>query len=663
MRKPFQPAPPARPLTSLPGLGSPLGAAQPFNLPPAPAAAPAAPPQAPPLSAPALYERALTCAAMSMPTPAIETLRKLLSLAPNHADAWRKLADLLQRAGRDAEAAAAGQTAAAIGEAATTWPPAQGERSPTKRAKTERQLDEELHNIPESDVARILRNHLFRNPTDVVAMRLLARVEWRGQDGFTALALLERALALAPGYVGARADFARLLFERNLMVRVLAETAILLAGTPRDLELRSMRAEALLRTGRFSESIAMIEGLTRDQPRNPAYWYRYGISLRQLGRSEESARAFRTCLAIAPSSGAAYSGLADLRGNHLTDADMAAMRAQLADAALPPPDRARIAYALAHMLEKQGAYADAFAAYEAGASAFRNSIANTAQAHDPDDATDGVRRIRTVFSAANLAARERPPSSAVAEITPIFIVGMPRSGSTLVEQILASHSGVEGTRELPVMNEITSDIARRRSMVTSFAYPEIVPDLTAQELAALGARYIRDAAAHRQTALPYFVDKRPWNWLNAGLIALMLPQAKIIDVRRAPMAACFAMFKQLLPADAAFSYDFQALGRYYNEYVGLMRHWDTVMPGRIHYVSYERLVDDTDSEIRRLLEYCGLPFEETCLRFWETERAVATPSAEQVRRPIFRDAVEQWRHFEPWLGPLKDALAVPVNFG
>jgi hypothetical protein len=240
------------------------------------------------------------------------------------------------------------------------------------------------------------------------------------------------------------------------------------------------------------------------------------------------------------------------------------------------------------------------------------------------------------------------------------VVGMPRAGSTLVEHILASHSQVEATLELPVMGELTHTLKLSRAMVEPIAYPQCVPGLTDRQLASLGARYMNGTRIYRMLNRPYFVDKRPWNWMDAGLIHLILPHAKIIDVRREPMAACFAMFKQLLPDDAGFSYDLGELGRYYTLYVSMMAHYRAVMPGRIHFLSYERLVEDTETEIRALLEYCGLPFEEGCLRFWETERAVATPSAEQVRRPIFKDALAQWRNFEPWLGPLAAALATPA---
>lgn len=626
----------------------------------APARAPAPASTAPRIALLALYERGLTSAAMSFHTAAIADLREVVAQAPKHAAAWRSLAALLRLGGHDAEADAAETTARDIGPDAVAWPTPIGERSPAKRARNERKLEEALSHVAEAAEARVLRDHLFAHPTDEVAMRLLARVEWRQDDGVTAHNLLERALSLAPDYTAARADFARLLVERKMFPEAVSQTASLLAVAPRNPEFRALRAEALSKIGNFHDALALVQGLIEEQPRNPHHWVSLGGCLRHIGRREDSAAAYRTCLDIDPAFGLAYSGLADLKGRHLTTADVTAMRTLLADGGLQQADRMTMSYALAQALEKEGRYGESFAAYEAGAAAFRAEHAGTQQAHDPEASTDRLRRIKRVFTAANRAARQPAAGGAASPTTPLFVVGMPRAGSTLVEQILASHSQVEGTRELPVMNQITRDLALRRLLLTPHAYPEHVLDLSAAELAALGDRYIRDAGAYRQTTLPYFVDKRPWNWMDAGLIDLILPQARIIDIRREPMAACFAMFKQLLPVDAAFSYDLDALGRYYNEYVDLMRYWDIVMPGRIHYVSYERLVDDTEGEIRRLLEYCGLPFEAGCLRFWETERAVATPSAEQVRRPIFKDAVAQWRHFEPWLGRLRDSLAAPI---
>jgi Sulfotransferase family len=313
-------------------------------------------------------------------------------------------------------------------------------------------------------------------------------------------------------------------------------------------------------------------------------------------------------------------------------------------------------YALGQALEHAADFSGSFAAYEEGASLSEELAAQAGNTHDRAEFAERVRRRKMIFTAANLAARRTPPDPAMHGATPIFIVGMPRAGSTLVEQILASHSQVEATLELPVLGEIIEDLSISRVLVAPDAYPECVPNLTARQLAALGERYIEGARAYRKTDRPCFIDKLPLNWLDVGLIHLILPHAKIIDIRRAPMAACFAMFKQILSKEASFSNDLGDLGHFYNEYVAMMLHYETVLPGRVHGLSYERLVEDTETEIRRLLEYCGLAFEPACLRFWENDRAVATPSAAQVRRPIFRDALLQWRNYERFLGPLQAAL-------
>jgi tetratricopeptide (TPR) repeat protein len=652
-------------LPIIPGVTPPDRRAAPGFVLRAPAAAIAAP-LSPKAAAPALapraeFELAMTSAAMSFHTAAIENLQSVVKAAPGHAPAWRKLAELLRLGGNDAEAALALATAVRLGPDAVAWPPAVVERSPTKCAKAERKLEQMLRDVPEAEEGRVLRDHLFIHPTDVVAMRLLSRVEWRQEDGVTAHSLLERALDLAPDYMSARVDFARLLLERKFIARAVVATGHLLAGAPRDPELRALRADALMKIGDYRRALTVLEAMIADQPRAPHCWASYGACLRHVGRRDDSVQAYRTCLRIDPGFGQAYSGLADLKGHHLTALDVATMRTHLAGGGLDDSNRMMMSYALGTALERAGQYGESFTAYTEGAAAFRKVHANTKDAHNADDATDRIRRVKRVFTAPVLAARRAAEKPAGARDTPIFVVGMPRAGSTLVEQILASHSLVEGTRELPVMNEITRELGLRRLLLTPHAYPEHVLELDGDELAALGARFIEGARAYRQTDLPYFIDKRPWNWLDAGLIAMILPQAKIIDIRREPMAACFAMFKQLLPKDAAFSYDLTALGRYYNEYVHLMAHWDAVMPGRIHTVSYEALVADTETQVRGMLAYCGLPFEAGCLRFWETQRAVSTPSAEQVRRPIFKDAVEQWRKFEPWLGALKAALAAPLT--
>ena len=627
--------------------------------PPPPPIAKARPPVAPqaPAAPPAeLYELAVTSCAMGFHQSGLDALRDVTVRAPDHAPAWRKLAELLRYSGKDAEAAEARATADSIGDNEAKWPKASGERSPTKIEKTERRLAEMLARVPVEQRMTVLRNRVFRDPVDVVSMRHLALHEWRDEDVVTAQSLLERALELSPSYTAARFDYANLLHERRSFTLAAAESQLLLAQMPRDLDLRGILAFSLAQTGRFAEAIDVLEGMVKEKPDNARFWTSYGNNLHFVSRREETAAAYRKAIALAPTYGEAYWGLAVMKGKYLTEADVPAMRAQLAGQELDLGNRWHMAYALAHVLERARDFASSFEALEMGARAFRENFAGTRHAHDPEAAAERVRKLKKIFSAENLAARAVPAAGPPPRNTPIMVIGMPRAGSTLLEQILASHSMVEGTRELPLMGDITRELTHSRRLLTPNAYPECVLDLTPDDLAELGARYIRNSAAYRHTDRPYFVDKRPWNWLDAGLIHLIMPHAKIIDIRREPMSACFAMFKQLLPVDAAFTYDLKELGRYYNRYVGLMDHYENVMPGRVHFLSYERLVDDTETEIRRLLDYCGLPFEEGCLRFWENDRAVVTPSAEQVRTPIFRDALQQWRNYEPWLGPLKASL-------
>jgi tetratricopeptide (TPR) repeat protein len=601
------------------------------------------------------YELGLTLAAMGSYAGATKVMRDVTARAPGHAAAWRKLAELLRLAAEDVAAQEAETKAAeAVTGGVSNAPPAVDGRPPAQLVEAERALQATVAQEPRPQAMQILRERLFHNPTDAVAMRLLAHQEWGDGDEATAFCLLDRVLDLAPDYAGARRDFAQLLAQRNCHARALIEIGRLMTDAPHDMMYRTMQADLLRNVGNLPAALSIIEALIGEHPDNPRFRCVYAQALHFAGRRDDSVASYRACLDLAPTMGEAYWGLAELKGNFLTRHDVASMRKHLDGFEIEPPSRLLMLYALGRALENEGDFAGSFAAYEAGACLFRDVSARTGGAYDAAKASDQVRRRKETFTAAHLAARA---AGAQIAATPIFIVGMPRAGSTLVEQILASHSLVEATLELPVLPEIIRDLTRSRIMITPSAYPECVADLSPGALAALGARYIELACAYRTTSLPYFIDKRPWNWLDAGLIHLILPHARIIDVRRAPMAACFAMFKQILPDEAAFSYDLNNLAHYYKEYVAMMAHYDAVLPGRIHHVPYESLVDDTETEIRRLLAYCGLPFEESCLRFWQTDRTVATPSAEQVRRPIFRDALELWRHYEPWLGPLKAALA------
>jgi predicted Zn-dependent protease len=604
-----------------------------------------------------LYEVGLTAAAMGSYTAAIEALRDCTARAPDHAAAWRKLAELLRLANQDAQADAAMERASS---AAGTWESSSNELVPARLEKAEQKLRQRIQGKPPQDATVALSFHLFANPRDAAAMRLLAQLHGHAGDVLTALRLLERALDLCPSYIAAREDYAEWLLVGRTAAAA-EQTTRLLAHAPRNAHYRYLHARALIATANLDGAVDVLAGLLNENPRHVPYWLSYAQTLHYLGRRQESMLAFRRCLDLQPGMGEAYWGLAELKGNVFTEADIATMRTHLERDALQPQDRMHLLYALASALERTGDFSASFAAYSEGARLFRAATAQSGENINRYGSADDTRRMKTVFSRENLETRLTPASAPATRDTPIFVVGMPRAGSTLLEQILASHSQVEGTRELPVIGNIVRDLALSRCIVVPDVYPDCILDLTQSQLAALGARYLEDAGIYRKTKRPYFVDKRPWNWLQAGLIHLILPHAKIIDIRREPMAACFAMFKQVLHRISTFSYDLRDAGLYYNNYVGMMEHWQSVLPGRIHFVRYERLVEDPENEIRRILDYCGLPFEESCLRFWESGRTVLSPSAEQVRRPIYRDALQQWRNFEPWLGPLKEALNQPAE--
>ncbi len=609
---------------------------------------------------PAGYEQALTLGAMSMHEAAIEQMRAITTRVPAHPGAWRKLAEWVRLAGHDKEADDASAAADRRAGEASKWRPTHDPRTPAQLEAAEDALRERSAGMDRAGQMDLFRRQLLKNPIDAAATHLLSRLEWQDGDEVTSLSLLERTLELSPFNPTARAELAVMLTNRSYFVRALEQTTTLVRQGPGNPDYRAIHSDALRNVGDLRAALAVTEALVREHPRQARFWYGYGQLLQSVGRPDDSARAFRTCLDISPTMGEAYWGLADLKSGSLAEADVATMRAVLAEADLEPSSRMYIYYALGHALERVGDFAASFTAYQEGARLFRGFFLSRNESHNEDEFVQRVRSLKRVYMAQTLSSRAAPPPAPSAP-TPIFVVGMPRAGSTLVEQILASHSQVEGTRELPLILDIRRDLTLSRRMLTTNAYPDCVLDLTPARLAALGERYLEEARAYRKTDRPYFVDKGPWNWLEAGLIRLILPHARIIDVRREPMAACFAMFKQVLTDGADFTYDLHDLGRYYTEYVGLMDHYDSAMPGRVHLLRYERLVEETETEVRRLLDYCGLPFEPSCLRFWETERAVSTPSAEQVRGPIFRDALQQWRNYEPWLAPLKAALSKPAR--
>ncbi|HEY0105793.1 MAG TPA: sulfotransferase, partial [Rhizomicrobium sp.] len=495
---------------------------------------------------------------------------------------------------------------------------------------------------------RLLRDYLKSDPDDIAALRMLAEIGARlGRYGDAEI-LLARCIELAPSFAVARHNYAVVLHRQNRSQEAIAQIEILQKAEPRNPAYRALKGAAYGQIGEYAQAIACYADVLAAFPQQPKAWMSYGHALKAVGRQAEAVAAYRKSIALAPALGEAWWSLANLKTVRFGADDIAAMAAGLARADIGEEDRYHLHFALGKALEDEGRYAESFDRYAQGNALRRKSVR-----YDPEETADHVRRSRALFTrdffAARLGQGNRAPD-------PIFVLGLPRSGSTLIEQILATHSQVEGTMELPDIAAIARRLSGRKSHSQESAYPEILAALEAGDLRALGGEYLDRTSVQRKLGRPVFIDKMPNNWAHVGLIHLILPHAKIIDARRHPLGCCFSVFKQHFARGQGFSYDLAELGRYYADYVALMAHMDRVLPGRVHRVLYERMVDDPETEIRRLLAYCGLAFEPQCLRFYENDRAVRTASSEQVRQPIFRGGIDQWQHYEPWLDPLKHAL-------
>lgn len=485
----------------------------------------------------------------------------------------------------------------------------------------------------------LLRQHLKEDPFDVPAIRMFAELAGRIGRYRDAESLLRRAVELAPGFTPARANLALVLYRLNRPTEALAELAQVSAEEPDNPSHANLQAAANARLGDFDAAIALYEQVLHQAPNQPRVWMSYGHMLKTVGRQADGIAAYRQAIALMPALGEAWWSLANLKTVRFDDADIAAMRAALTDDGLADEDRFHLDFALGKALEDRGVAAEAFAHYAAG-----NALRRRHLPYDPEETRALVDAQIAAFTPELLARRDGAGCDAP---DPIFILGMPRAGSTLIEQILSSHSQVEGTTELPDMPLLARAVAD---------YPAGLAAVSPERLRALGEAYLKRTRVQRRSERPFFVDKLPNNWLHVPLILLALPNARIIDARRHPLGCCFSNFKQHFARGQAFSYGLADMGQYYADYVRLMAHVDAVAPGRIHRVFYEAMVDDTEARVRALLAACGLAFEPGCLHFHQTERAVRTASSEQVRRPIFRDGVDGWKPFEPWLDPLKIAL-------
>lgn len=488
---------------------------------------------------------------------------------------------------------------------------------------------------------RALQRQIELFPSDVLALRHLAEVYSAADRYEEAEALLRALIERTPSFALARYGLAMVLLHDHRLPPALDEVDVLLAAEPTRLEYLNLKAEILARLGAFEVAAECFETLLAAHPENGGAWSAYGNVLRTLGRREDCEAAYKRAIALKSQVGEAYWGLANLKTFKFAPSDIADMRAHLQRMPVGD-DRTSLLFGLAKALEDQKEYEQAFAAYSEA-----NAARRARHPHDRAEKHEETRRARAVFTKDFFAERQGSGDPAR---DPIFIVGMPRSGSTLVEQILASHSQVEGTMELIELMAMAKRLGR------DGRYPEKLREMSPGAFAALGEEYLRRARVFRKTDAPFFIDKMPNNFTQTGLIHLILPNAKIIDVRRNPLACGLSNFKQHWATGQSFAYDLEDIGGFYRSYVELMAHFDAVLPGRVHRVIYERLVGDPEAETRRLLEACGLPFEAACLRFYENKRAVRTPSSEQVRQPINAAGVDSWRPFEPWLEPLKRAL-------
>lgn len=495
---------------------------------------------------------------------------------------------------------------------------------------------------------RVLRPYLHERPMDVAAIRMMAELAARVGRMGDCENLLRRALELAPGFTAARANLATILHKQNRAAEAIAELEIIEKEAATGLGHASLKAAALGRIGAHEEALALYARILEERPREPKLWMSYGHILRAVGKQEDCIAAYRRALDLAPATGEVWWSLANLKTVKFDDADVAAMETALGQPDLDEEDRFHLHFALGKAYEDARDAEAAFGHYAEG-----NRRRRALVEYRPEDMGRYVERAIAFFTPERFAERAGQGCPAP---DPIFIVGMPRAGSTLVEQILASHPAIEGTAELPDLPAIARTIDGRTARDAEGLYPEALADLSPEQLRALGEEYLARASVQRVTERPMFIDKLPNNWAHVGLIRMILPNARIIDARRDPMDCGFSNFKQHYARGQRFSYDLREIGRYYADYVRLMRHFDTVQPGAVVRVIHEELVEDPEGEIRRLLDALGLDFDPACLTFYENERAVRTASSEQVRQPISRKGIGRWKPFEPWLDPLKEGL-------
>ena len=495
------------------------------------------------------------------------------------------------------------------------------------------------------DAEGIYRQVLARDPKHVEALRLLALIAMQSEHYGQAEQLLKRAVEVAPDFLAAWIDLSRAQLERLDLESASASIGRAALLSPGSANVKVHTANVQARSGRHLDAIETYRRAAELNPKSTAAQLGLGNVLKTVGRQAEAIDAYRRATALRPDASEAWWSLSNLKTFRFEDAEVDALELQLARGELGAEQRVQFSFALAKAREDRGEFSRAFELYAAG-----NRARRALEHYDPVQTEVINDRIRSVFTAEFLA---RNQGTGDPDPAPIFVVGLPRSGSTLIEQILSSHSMVDATHELPEIGRLIQGIGRNRA--DRLAYPEAVRDYDAADWSAFGRAYFEDTRRYRHGA-PHFVDKMPNNFANLGLIALALPNARIVNTRRHPLDTCLSCYRQLFARGQPFTYDLTELGEYYLEYEKMMAHWHAVLPGRILDVEYEEMVADQAGQTRRLLGFCGLPWEDACLRYWETERAIRTASSEQVRLPIYGDSVSRWRNYERELAPLIDIL-------
>ena len=584
-----------------------------------------------PESALVQLELGRTYAACSRVSEATAALERALNLDESLADAWAELSQQRQLAGETAAADAAYIKYRGL----TTNPP---DLTDAYLAFDQGRLEAAEH---------LAQQRLQAGSNAVAALTLLAAIAARRGDDLAQEGALSQALQLAPCDSVAREQLVQLMIRQGRIDESLTLIERLLLAQPQSRSVLVLKAEALQLAERPGEGLAIIFGLLAEHPDDANLWVIAGNQQRYSGLPREAVIAYRRALELQPGNGLAYWGLANLDALRDSPESVETLKRQLVSAAPEGYDGTCMEFALGKVCEDRSEFAASFAHYDRG-----NRRARSSFQYDANATTAFVQRFKATFTRRFFAERSDWGSAAAG---PIFIVGLPRSGSTLLEQILASHSQVEGTRELPYMPTLARELAGPPE--SAARYPENLTALTQADIDTLARRYLASAQTHRLEGLPLFIDKMHGNFVSLGLIQLMFPRALIIDSRRHPMGCGFACYKQLFSAGMNFAYDLNELGLFYRDYVQLMDHIDEVLPGRVHRVFYEHLVANPQAEVRKLLQYCQLPFEDGCLRFHENQRVAQTLSSEQVRRPLYAQGVDQWRHYAPWLEPLRAPLA------